>query len=87
MPITVRDCSKGTILERIELTQKLMAEGRLFISKDCTNMIKAFRDAVWSDKKPDERLDDGTSDIDSLDAFEYAIYPYENYLMKGMVYN
>lgn len=87
VPITVRDCSKGTILERIELTQKLMAEGRLFISKDCTNMIKAFRDAVWSDKKPDERLDDGTSDIDSLDAFEYATYPYENYLMKGMAYN
>lgn len=86
IPITVRDCSKGTILERIELTQKLMAERRLFVSKECKNMIKAFQEAVWSDKKPDERLDDGTSDIDSLDAFEYALYPYENYLMKGMIY-
>lgn len=86
IPITVRDCSKGTILERIELTQKLMAERRLFVSKKCKNMIKAFQEAVWSDKKPDERLDDGTSDIDSLDAFEYALYPYENYLMKGMIY-
>lgn len=86
IPITVRDCSKGTILERIELTQKLMAERRLFVSKECKNMIKAFQEAVWNDKKPDERLDDGTSDVDSLDAFEYALYPYENYLMKGMIY-
>lgn len=86
IPITVRDCSKGTILERIELTQKLMAERRLFVSKECKNMIKAFQEAVWSDKNPDERLDDGTSDVDSLDAFEYALYPYENYLMKGMIY-
>ena len=31
--------------------------------------------AVWDDKKPtkSERLDDGTSDIDTLDAFEYTI--------------
>ena len=35
----------------------------------------AFSDAVWNkdvtDK--DERLDDGSTDIDSLDAFEYTI--------------
>ena len=30
---------------------------------------------LWSQKRPgvDERLDDGTTDIDTLDAFEYTI--------------
>lgn len=86
IPIYVRDCNKGTILERIELTQKLMAEGRLHIASGCKNMIKAFQEAVWDEKHPDTRLDDGTSDIDSLDAFEYAIYPFEYNLLKGVDY-
>lgn len=86
IPIRVEDCTKGTILERIELTQKLMAERRLFILSGCKNMIKAFREAVWSDKAPDERLDNGTSDIDSLDAFEYALYPFEEFLLKAVKY-
>ena len=42
-------------------------------------MIKALQDALWNNKKSDERLDDGTTDIDSLDAFEYSINSfYEN---------
>ena len=37
-------------------------------------MKKALLEAVWNEKKTeDERLDDGTTDIDSLDAFEYTI--------------
>ena len=34
-----------------------------------------FSDAVWDKgaKGKDERLDDGSTDIDSLDAFEYTI--------------
>lgn len=86
IPVRVEDCSKGTILERIELTLKLMAERRLFIVRECRNMITAFSEALWSDKKPDERLDDGTTDIDSLDAFEYALFPFEEYLLKAVKY-
>lgn len=40
-------------------------------------MIDALQTAIYDpDKFEDERLDDGTSDIDSLDAFEYSIEPY-----------
>lgn len=86
IPVNVNDCDKGTILERIELTQKLIAERRLFVLQSCQNMIDALSDALWSEKKPDERLDDGTTDIDSLDAFEYALFPFEEYLLKAVRY-
>lgn len=86
IPVKVENCTKGTILERIELTQQLMAQGRLYVSDDCTNMIKALKEAVWSDKRPDERLDDGTSDIDSLDAFEYALIPFDEHLQRAVDY-
>lgn len=36
-------------------------------------MKKALSEAVWNDAKlEDERLDDGSSDIDSLDGLEYT---------------
>ena len=34
---------------------------------------KALETAVWSKKEANKRLDDGTSDIDTLDAMEYTI--------------
>lgn len=80
----VENCEKGVILERIELTQILMQRGRLHIMRDCINMATAFREALWSDKQPDTRLDDGTTDVDSLDAFEYAIYPFAERLLKAV---
>lgn len=56
-----------------------MAQKRLKVLSKNTVVTKAFQDAVWNDKKPDERLDDGTTDIDSLDAFEYSVNSfYEN---------
>lgn len=75
-PVIIRDCIKGQIFERIELTNNLMAMGRLKISKQCPNLMRAFQDAVWDDKHDNTRLDNGTSDIDSLDAFEYSIFPF-----------
>lgn len=40
----------------------------------CESLVKAFSTAVWNPKNltKDERLDNGTSDIDTLDAFEYT---------------
>lgn len=79
LPVQINDCSKGKINDRIFLSSTLMAQRRLFILRKNTKLIKAFQDALWNDKKPDERLDDGTTDIDSLDAFEYSINSfYEN---------
>lgn len=80
-PVMIRDCTKGTIIERIELTWQLMSEGRYKILSCCPNLISALQDAVWDEKHDDERLDDGTTDIDSLDAFEYSFFSYSDYLI------
>lgn len=86
IPVTVEGCQKGTILDRIQLTQQLMAQGRFKVSNKCPVLIKALKEAVWNDKRPDERLDDGTSDIDSLDAMEYALLPFAEHLQMGTRY-
>ena len=38
------------------------------------------------DGHKDERLDDGTTDIDSVDSTEYTIEPYADKLLKIMEY-
>lgn len=78
--IPVRNSVKNPIIDRIRATTSLMAEGRFFITKDCESLEKALETAVYDDKKLDDiRLDDGTSDIDSLDAFEYS---WERYIRR-----
>lgn len=73
--IDVRKARKETINDRIRCTVRLMGAGRFFITDDCETLQTAFSDAVWDQdvKDKDERLDDGSTDIDSLDAFEYTI--------------
>ena len=79
LPVQVVDCEKGLINDRIFLSSTLMAQKRFFILRKNTIITKAFQDALWNSKSQDERLDDGTTDIDSLDAFEYSINSfYEN---------
>lgn len=76
IPTQVKNALKMRINDRIMLTLLLMKQGRLFVSKSCPHLIDAFRTAMYDAKKhEDERLDDGTTDIDSLDAFEYTIEP------------
>ena len=74
----VKNALKLKITERIRLTNLLMAQDRLKVCANCVKTTEAFNGAVWDSKKTneDERLDDGTSNIDSLDAFEYAVEPY-----------
>lgn len=76
-PTKIQDCVKGTILDRIEMVQTLMAEERYFIVKGENELLEtALEEAIWNPDKIDTRLDDGTSDIDSLDAMEYSIFPF-----------
>lgn len=83
--IRVENASKEEINDRIRLTTRLMAQGRYsYMDLMCDSLVEAFCSAVWD---PDEvtkniRLDDGTSDIDSLDAFEYTIERYISKLIK-----
>jgi len=79
----VRNALKLQINDRIRLTLLLMKQGRLYVSKSCTHLIDAFKTAVYdSDKLDDTRLDDGSTDIDSLDAFEYSIEPWYKQLER-----
>lgn len=70
----VRPAKKIRINDRIECVLKLMGAGRFFITNDCETLSTALQEAVWDEKAmKDDRLDDGSSDIDTLDAFEYTI--------------
>ena len=81
IPLQVQDCIKGRIIDRIYMDLALFAQGRRFILKDCKYLIEAYQQAVWDEKHEDERLDDGTTPIDDLDASEYSMFPFYDKLM------
>lgn len=82
--ISVRPAKKRPINDRIRCTVKLMGARRFFITEDCESLETALSDAVWNKEVigKDERLDDGSTDIDSLDAFEYTIERDMKYLIE-----
>lgn len=70
----VRPAVKKKINDRIEYTVQLMGAGLFSITEDCETLSKALQEAVYNSKSmEEERLDDGSTDIDTLDAFEYSI--------------
>ena len=72
--LIVLPARKKKINDRINYTVRLMGSGRFFITPDCLTLKKALQDAVYNSKVlQEERLDDGSTDIDTLDAFEYTI--------------
>lgn len=86
LDIVVKNSLKREINDRIRATAMLMAGGRFrLVAEDCRSLIDAFRGAVWNDRVigKEERLDDGTSDIDTLDAFEYSFERYIPQLIKA----
>lgn len=73
--LRIENALKTSINDRIRTAQRLMAQGRFYIMEHgCESLRNALETAVWNPKNAteDERLDDGTSDIDTLDAFEYT---------------
>ena len=84
IPVEVRNARKGEIIDRIRLCDMLMSQGRFFVMRRCRHTIAALSEAVWDSKSPtkDRRLDDGTTNIDSLDALEYALEPHANRLIE-----
>ena len=83
----VKNARKFPINDRIKATKLLLALGQLTLTQNVPKTIQALKDALWNEKKADngidERLDDLTTDIDSLDSLEYAIEPYFNEMLKG----
>ena len=74
LPINIGNSMKRPINDRIRATCLLMGSGRFFVVHTCENTIDALKSAIWDAKKltEDVRLDNGTTNIDSLDAMEYA---------------
>lgn len=84
VPLKVDDCIKGRIVDRIELDCHLFGQMRRFILRKCKYLIEAYSQALWDDKKEDERLDDGTTPIDDLDASEYSMFPFYDKLTTNI---
>jgi len=72
--VNIGDARKRPINDRIRATLLLMGSGRFAIKRVCEQTIGALKDALWDGKyiTEDVRLDDGTTNIDSLDAMEYG---------------
>lgn len=85
LDIPVKDSIKNMITDRIRVTTALMASGRFFyVAKECNTLDEAFCTAVWDDRQlADTRLDNGTSDIDTLDSFEYSWENGIKYYQRG----
>ncbi len=79
--VSLQNARKLPIAERIACETSLFAQGRIRLVGGETEQLKAgLCGAVWDpSKEGDVRLDNFTSDIDILDAFEYA---FEGFIKK-----
>ena len=70
----VRGCIKEPINDRIDCGRTMISYGILYyIEEECKTFVDALSSALWdSDAKEDTRLDDFTTDIDTIDAWEYS---------------
>lgn len=70
----VRGCKKEPIKDRIDCGRTMISYGILYyIEEESQTFIEALSSALWDDgAKEDTRLDDFTTDIDTIDAWEYS---------------
>ena len=84
--VVIKDALKSPINDRIYLQNQLFGLKKLFFMEWATSCIDAYKTAVY-DSRPEhinERLDNGTSDIDTMDASEYTIEPFSKQLILKM---
>ena len=83
----IKNALKKQIKDRIEFELLCLSLKRIHIlDEDCDSFIEAFRTAAY-DSRPghtSERLDNGTTDIDTMDAFEYSTEANMRNLMINM---
>ena len=84
MHIPVEASIKITINDRIHLFGILLMQDRIhFIQNETKEIIKGLQEATQDEEAEDDRwLDDGTSDIDILDAFNYSIEEWNKQLVR-----
>lgn len=81
--VDIRNAIKGEIINRIRFTLRCMGREAFFVNPLCKHVMEALSAAVYDSKHvtEDVRLDNGTTNIDSLDAMEYAFEP----VMKDII--
>ena len=75
-PWPVMNYIKGKIIDRIRFTELVMTAGYLeYADGACDSLVTAWSECIWDPDEPGEwvRLDNGTTDIDSNDAWEYSV--------------
>lgn len=73
--VQIKNAIKGPINDRIAFFNSMISQERFLVHSSCQQTIKALREAVYDSKRQmeDVRLDDGTTNIDSLDSLEYSV--------------
>lgn len=84
--VPVHNAMKGSINGRIQFYCRLMDMDAYSILSTCKHTIQAHKDAVWNSKKaPDDvRLDDGSTNIDSLDSEEYTTEKIQKQILQAV---
>ena len=87
LKVEIHNARKSPINDRIRFYTAMMGAGRYKILKSCRATIDALSEAMWDSKAvtADVRLDDGTTNIDNLDALEYSTEPYMREMMERVI--
>ena len=82
--IPIKDSLKTPISGRIYAINMLLMVGKLrFVKDDTKTIVEALQEAVQDPDADDDRwLDDGTTDIDSIDGFNYSVENWYKQLLK-----
>lgn len=79
----VKNSVKNKLIDRIKGLSILLNTDKIkFLRNKTEVVIEALQTAVYDEKTPDVWQDDGTSDIDSLDALVYSFSAYFNQLLR-----
>ncbi len=71
--LDIRNCKKNQVKLRVDKTAELISARKLFYTPEAYTVRDALMSCVWDEKKLEAtRLDNGSTDVDTLDAFEYS---------------
>lgn len=79
--VPIQNATKGAINERIAFYNTIIAQDRFKVMRSCGALIGALQEAVYADAQEDKRLDNGTTNIDSLDALEYSTEAWQDTIL------
>lgn len=84
LSIPIYGSTKIEISSRIHLSGILFMQDRIkFVKNETEEIVKAFQEATQDEEANDDRwLDDGTSDIDILDAYHYGVERWYKQLLR-----